>query len=181
MAQFSGTVISISLETDVKKNGGGSYKGWELVYRASDNEIRTVAKPVTSLTYNANLKKQLGELKQGDEFTLTQEKNAAGFFDIKSIVKGIVEASTSATVTSNGTGKASTPTTSNYETRDERNARQRLIVRQSSLTAAIAIAQAETGGKAKRDVVLDLAEQLTDWVFEKGMVGLQNMESDLPE
>ena len=52
MAQFSGTVVSIALETDVKKNGGGSYKGWELVYRATDNEIRTVAKPVTSLTLN---------------------------------------------------------------------------------------------------------------------------------
>jgi hypothetical protein len=176
MAQVTGVVISISLETDVKKNGGGSYKGWELVYKSSDGEVRTIAKPVTGLQYNAPLKKQLGELSQGDEFTLTQEKNAAGFYDVKSIEKGIVEGG-KAQASVGSTNQARAPqAVSNYETREERTARQRLIVRQSSLTAAIGI----LGNKATPPVVKDLAEDLTNWVFEKGQVGIANMEDDIP-
>ena len=183
--QVQGVVIAVSLDTNIKKKDGGTYKGWELIYKSTDGETRTIAKPATSLTYNASLKKALADLMQGDEFTLEQEKNAAGFYDIKSIVKGFSEVSTNASVSQgqapvNGSQK-SPQAVSNYETRDERNARQRLIVRQSSLTAATSIVQAETGGKAKRDDVLSLAETLTDWVFEKGNVGLQNMESDMPE
>ena len=181
--QVQGVVIAVSLDTNVKKKDGGTYKGWELIYKSTDGETRTIAKPATSLTYNAPLKKTLADLMQGDEFTLEQEKNAAGFYDIKSIVKGFSEVSVQANVPQGGTnvGQKSPQAVSNYETRDERNARQRLIVRQSSLTAATSIVQAETGGKAKRDDVLSLAETLTDWVFEKGMVGLQNMENDMPE
>jgi len=178
MAQVTGQVISISLETDVKKNGGGSYKGWELVYKTTDGEVRTIAKPVTGLTYNAPLKKQLGELSQGDEFTLTQEKNAAGFFDVKSVEKGISDAPKSASVGGGSTVKPQA--VSNYETREERNARQRLIVRQSSLAVAKDIVLASNPKSVSIDSVKEVAEDLTNWVFEKGQVGLANMEDDIP-
>ena len=179
--QVQGIVIAVSLETNVKKKDGGTYKGWELIYKSTDGETRTIAKPATSLTYNAALKKSLGDLKQGDEFTLEQEKNAAGFYDIKSIVKGFSEVSLQANAAQgapNG-GQKSPQAVSNYETRDERNARQRLIVRQSSLAQAVDVL---TAAKIYDTVVIKgLAEDFTDWVFEKGMVGLQNMESDIPE
>ena len=118
---------------------------------------------------------------RSDEFTLEQEKNAAGFYDIKSIVKGFSEVSLQANAAQgapNG-GQKSPQAVSNYETRDERNARQRLIVRQSSLAQAVDVL---TAAKIYDTIVIKgLAEDFTDWVFEKGMVGLQNMESDIPE
>ena len=68
---------------------------------------------------------------------------------------------------------------SNYETRDERIARQRLIVRQSSLANAIEVLT--TAKVYDAAVIKNLAEDFTNWVFEKGAVGLENMESDIPE
>ena len=176
--QVLGVVIAVSLDTNVKKKDGGTYKGWELIYKSTDGETRTVAKPATSLTYNAALKKSLSDLKQGDEFTLEQEKNAAGFYDIKSIVKGISEVSVQANV-SQGSATSKPQAVSNYETRDERIARQRLIVRQSSLANAIEVLT--TAKVYDAAVIKNLAEDFTNWVFEKGAVGLENMESDIPE
>ncbi len=172
-----GVVITVALETDVKKKDGGTYNGWELVYKSTDGEIRSIAKPVTSLQYNAPLKKGLSELTQGDEFTLTQEKNKAGFYDVKSIVKGFSETPQAASVpTASSTAKPQA--VSNYETREERNARQRLIVRQSSLSVAKDVMLAAKTNDP--NAIKNLAEDFTNWVFEKGMVGIENMESDIP-
>jgi len=78
---------------------------------------------------------------------------------------------------------AATPTTkaggvSQYETRDERNARQRLIVRQSCLSNAVAIAS--TGAKSPPDVqaIKDLANDLVAFVFEAP--GLVDLPDDIP-
>jgi hypothetical protein len=67
---------------------------------------------------------------------------------------------------------------SQYETRDERNARQRLIVRQSCLSNAVAIVS--TGAKSPPDVqaVKDLANELVAFVFEAP--DLFEQPSDIP-
>ena len=177
MAQVVGKVVSASLETNVKKNGGGTYVGWELVYRTPEGEVRTIAKPVTSLAYNAALKSALASLAPNDDFVLEQEKNQAGFYDVKSISKGAGAPLAQAIPTG---AKQTAPQISNYETRDERNARQRLIVRQSSLAVAKDIVS--VGAKTvSPETVKELAEDLTNWVFEKGQVGIANIESDIPE
>lgn len=60
------------------------------------------------------------------------------------------------------TSAAKPASVSNYETREERNARQRLIVRQSCLAQAIASVE----DKNDTTVVLALADQYVAWVFE---------------
>lgn len=63
-------------------------------------------------------------------------------------------------------GKAGfTPPKSNYETPEERVARQRLIVRQSSLSNAVTLLKTEKTTPATQDV-LTLADLLCDWVYE---------------
>ena len=177
MATVQGTVITVTLETDVAKNGGGTYKGWELVYKTPQGEVRSIAKPIQGLRFNAPLKVQLEELAAGDEFTLEQEKNENGFNTVTSVVKGFSNTASPSQAAPAGKATPYQPRPKDtYETAEERAVKQRLIVRQSSLTTAIALLPKPT----KADV-LDLAEELTDWVYEKGEVGLQNMDSDIPD
>ena len=58
---------------------------------------------------------------------------------------------------------------SNYETKEERAARQVLIVKQSSLAQALAYMSAtDKEGTFGVNHVLDIAQQFSDWVFDKG-------------
>jgi hypothetical protein len=58
-----------------------------------------------------------------------------------------------------------TPVVSQYETRDERNLRQRLIVRQSCLAQAVAYYTGTEGGGGL-DEILKYADEFVAWVFE---------------
>jgi hypothetical protein len=84
--------------------------------------------------------------------------------------------------TANATAPVSRVSGSNYETKEERAARQVLIVKQSSLSAAVATLT--PGAKAALDptAVKDLAQTYTDWVFEKAedKSGFDSMDDDIP-
>lgn len=194
MATVQGVVISVSLETDVKKQGGGTYRGWELVYKSDQGEVRTIAKPVQGLRFNTALANSLKSLAPGDEFTLTQEKNAQGFNDVKSITKGyeVGVSAPSAPANTGGSSAANAGSRNNssnsytardYETKEERTVRQRLIVRQSSLAQATAVLSVGAKASPKVDEVLDLAETFTDWVFENNKEGrdaFDDFQDDIP-
>lgn len=188
MATVQGVVISVSLETDVKKQGGGTYKGWELVYKSNEGDVRTIAKPVQGLRFNAALAESLRSLSAGDEFTLYQEKNKQGFYDVKSIEKGYAVGvaipevapqlqSTQRNARSNTNNYASR----DFETKTERAERQRLIVRQSSLAQAIAVLSVGAKAKLQVEEVLGLAETFTTWVFESEAADpMEGLEDDIP-
>ena len=84
------------------------------------------------------------------------------------------------------TGNTPTATTgrSSYESAEEREKRQRLIVRQSSLTAALTTLS--VGAKSvDKNAVKALAEEYTDWVFEelptlKEDVSFDDLGDDIP-
>lgn len=199
MATERGTVVSVSLETDVKKQAGGTYKAWQLVYKTPEGEIRSIAKPVTGLRFNAALKDSLASLAPNDEFTLTQEKNAAGFNDVKSIVKGFatedIDSSSQAGVgtpakansSRSGSSQSNSYTQRDYETKEERAARQVSIVRQSSLSNAIATLTVGSKAALKVEEVLEVAQQYVDFVdagnakkvVEKGHE-FDDLQDDIP-
>lgn len=183
MATVLGTVISVSLETSVKKKDGGSYKGWELVYKSDDGDVRTIAKPVTGLTYNQPLKKALSELSPGDQFTLEQEKNAGGFNDVKTISKGWAEGQPSlpsaASASKASSGSSNSYQARDFETKEERTIKQRLIVRQSSLSNAVDILTVGNKTVNKEDVKV-LAQELADWVFEVDAGPKPDYDDDIP-
>lgn len=110
--------------------------------------------------------KQVQELTPGQEIDVELTKNGEGFSEWKSINVGIVGSPSVTGVVS--TSNATRVTGSNYETRDERAARQVLIVKQSSLSAAVATLT--PGAKAPLDQqdVLALAQTYVDWVFDNG-------------
>lgn len=184
MAQFQGTVITLELETDVKKQSGGTYKGWQLVYKSADGEVRDIAKPIQGLRFGT-LKAQLQSLSAGDQFTMVTEKNEAGFLDVKSVTKGWGEGVTSPSVSSGDKVQAGNKATayqaSSYPTADERSKTQNHIIRQSSL--AQANATLAIGGKAvKPEDVLKVADHYVSWVKHEatGIAAINEMEDDIP-
>ena len=103
----------------------------------------------------------LKSAKIGDTFFVVTNKNDKGYWQWDQVSREAVQP------------KANTSPRSTYETPEERAQKQIYIVRQSSLTNAIAL----LGSKAKVDHVISVARQFEQYVF-----GLDERESfdDLP-
>lgn len=184
MAYFQGTVITLELETDVKKQAGGTYKGWQLVYKSTDGEIRDIAKPIQGLKFGS-LKGQLQALSPGDQFTMHTEKNDAGFLDVKGITKGwdgaVASPTEKGTTTAPTKGSGTPYVASSYPTKEEREVTQNHIIRQSSL--AQANATLAIGGKpVKPSEVLKVANEYVAWVKNEktGIDAINDMDDDIP-
>jgi len=112
---------------------------------------------------NPSVFKQVQEL-VGQEVDVTLTKNAAGYSEWAAIS---VDASAGIP---DGAIKAAAPTTatrvtgSTYETAEERAKKQVYIIRQSSITAALSILEANEA-EVSVATVTDIAQQLTDWVL----------------
>jgi hypothetical protein len=102
------------------------------------------------------------------------------FWEWKSI--GTAGAVSSSSSVSAATPSATRVSGSNYETKEERAARQVLIVKQSSLGHAIELLT--TGAKTPPSTldVIDLAQDLTDWVFgnKEDDGSIEAMSDDVP-
>ena len=139
-------------------------------------------KAVVIYTYNGEPRKQTivsfsnpsifktvtQELTPGQEIEVDVVKNGGGFNEWKSVnTAGGAGTSTS---NMNGPPTASMNTAtkvvgSNYETREERASRQVLIVKQSSLSAAVATLAPGAKAALDPDEVIALADRYKDYVF----------------
>lgn len=164
---ITGTVQSITLNKQIPKQGGGSYEGWELVYKdLVTEEVKSISKPSQSLKQVAGLREALEELVVSDKFVCSMEK-VGQYWQIKSLAKG--ELATPLPKKTAWAGKGGSTGNRDYETKEERAVRQRLIVAQSSITAAVETLKTTKGSVAREDVK-DLAQDYFDWVFEKGQI-----------
>lgn len=161
--QFEIEVLSVGEEQTTKTARGG-YQHIEVAYK-KDGKIE--GKKIMSFS-NPAVYKAVKGLNAGDVVTVTAEKgepNAAGqsFWQWTNISTGGEAAAAPAAKgpSSNG-GPPSAKPVSNYETREERELKQRYIVRQSSITAALNL----LGTKAKTvDDVTAVAKQFEAYVF----------------
>jgi hypothetical protein len=113
---------------------------------------------------NPSVFKEVQEL-VGQTVEVETGKNDAGFTEWRSI-KRVGDAGSAQQGVPAATGAPATRVSgSNYETRDERAARQVLIVRQSSLGAAVE--SLTPGAKAALDpkAVIEVAKQFEEYVF----------------
>ena len=160
-------VVACDFDQTIAKNGGGSYKGTRLTYRDPDGSIKEKCLHANALKYNPTLKAQLSELKSGDDITMVLEKEG-DFWNLKEVVKGMVDNGPAA-VTGNGAGRngaaANVSPRSTYETPEERAKKQVLIVRQSSVSSAIAYS-ATLKTPLVIGEVLKIADQITAFVFD---------------
>jgi len=154
-----GKVVSVGFDVEVKKNAGGTYPAWQLIYTV-DGKVESLQKHMKGLGFSPGLRESLASLVAGDDVTVQLEKKG-DFWEVEKITKG--HSGTPSVAGSTATTKVAG---SNYETKDERAARQRLIVRQSSLTAAINFYVMNGEKKVALPAILGLAEEFTDFVFE---------------
>jgi len=158
--------------THAAKNGR-SYQSIEVTYK---NEQGQVANKKLMSFSNPSVFNYIKELTKGTQVNVTTTKDANGYWQWTGI---------------GGDGSVATPeskpatggrvTGSNYETKEERAARQILIVRQSSLSSAVELLGT---GKSVADVIAT-AKQFEEYVFGKEAnptkeVNFDDLEDDIP-
>jgi hypothetical protein len=167
----------VSDETTMPAKGKGQpYSQLEVTYK--DDKGQTKSKKIMSFA-NPAVFATLKNANKGDVFDVEMVKNG-DYWNWTSIaaVDGSVA---SAPAANTGFQKAAAPSAagrSNFETPEERALRQRLIVRQSSLTTAVAILKTE-GEQVDKEDVFELAEELHDWVYRKPDL-FTEVENDIP-
>ncbi len=180
----------VNVDITSKDNGKGrTYEIAEILYQAGDrkNEFKLV-----SFTNPAGFA-LIKAATKGQEFDVTITKNENGYNQWTDIKPAGAESSVPTTgpqqYTDNKPKSFGSATGRDFETKEERQQRQVLIVRQSSLTNAIAVLT--TGSKAAPDpeAVKKLAQDFVDFVFQTDAkkfdnvetpVGLMDMEDDIP-
>lgn len=150
-------------------------------------------KAVVEYTYNGESRRQnIMSFSNPDVFKKVQElqgqtvdvevgKNDKGYSEWRSVTtnaNGSGSANVGAPASGGGTTRVSG---SNYETKEERAARQVLIVKQSSLTNAVAILTHNAAkDKVNPEDVKALAQDLADWVFDNSADAGSQSDDDIP-
>lgn len=156
---LTGEVVSVSLETEAKKQDGGTYPAWQLIFKDRDGKIKDITKHVNGLKYTKGLAESLKSLQAGDKFTAVLEKKGA-FNEVTMIVKG-EDVAVAAQPAS--TGRV---TGSNYETPDEREWNRVRIIRQSSISNAINLLKTDKVSP-NIDDVMAVAARFAEFVNQK--------------
>ncbi len=155
-----GQVVSVEQNVSIQKQNGGSYQGTRFSYRDMNGKLVEQNFHNNSLKFNPKLNVALSNLKPGDSFTMVKEKEGE-YWNVKDIIVGDAPVATSGT-----TKPAAQPAPkSNYETAEERAKRQVYIVRQSSLSTAVAVLSVGAK-KVEPAEVIKLAKQFEAYVFD---------------
>lgn len=161
-------ITFLGQESQFKKTAKGGYSQMEISYvdeRGGNKtwKIMSFGNPKVFDTFKG--------AKEGEVFEITTRKNDKDFTEWASAER-VDGASTKS-------APAKTPVVSQYETRDERNQRQRLIVRQSCLSNAINMLTPGAKSPLGLADVAALADSLVSYVYEAP--SLMDMENDVPE
>lgn len=153
----------------------GSYQVIDLAYKNKSFQDKLEGKKVMSFT-NKDVFAALQKAQFGDIFEVSRVKNDKGFWDWTAVASSNGAVASSNGAVSSGSANTQPAQTqqvktgtvtpkSNYETAEERAARQVLIVRQSSLSNAMEYA---TANKIKsEEEIKAMAQRFVDWVFNK--------------
>jgi hypothetical protein len=168
-------IISVGAVQTVPTKNGKSYQVIEVAYKKEGKiEGKKIMSFVSPAVFNA-----VQKVNQGDVCYVETEKgapNAAGqsFWQWNSI-SSASDAQTQGTRSTTGTGTVqaaqgsstapTTKTTNSYETKEERAARQVMIVRQSSLSNAIALAAATGDKKVSTTTIINTAKEFEAFVL----------------
>lgn len=156
------TVLS-AVKTPSVSKAGKPYTYLELAYK--DQEGKVTGKKVMPFGEGKNVFEALAGSNNGDVFHITSVKNeVSGYWDWTKANRDTgVPGATTPFIATNSTSTPVSKPTSTYETSEERAKKQVYIVRQSSISAAIAF------GKAKSTKeVIDTAKEFETFVFSTG-------------
>ncbi len=158
-------VVDVSnLNTHTAKNGR-QYQSVEVMYKNDQGQAQN--KKLMSFA-NPAVFKAAQEWQKGDVIHVSTEKDANGYWQWTAVGGADDTTDTGGSSAPATQGNAVKPATrvsgSNYETKEERAARQVMIVRQSSLSNAVATLGIE-GSKATANDVITLAKLYEQFVL----------------
>lgn len=171
-----------SLNTHSAKNGR-QYQSIEVMYKNDQGQAQS--KKLMSFA-NPAVFKSAQTWAKGDVIHVSTEKDSNGYWQWTSV--GDAENVTDTRNDDAAPAQAQTSPTktrvtgSNYETKDERAARQIMIVRQSSLSNAVATLAIE-GSNASANDVISLAKLYESYVLSEGdssSNSIDDIASDIP-
>jgi len=170
-------VVDVSnLNTHTAKNGR-QYQSIEIMYKNDQGQAQS--KKLMSFA-NPSVFKAAQGWNKGDVIHVSTEKDTNGYWQWTAVGGADDTTDTGGSSAPAAQGNAAKPATrvsgSNYETKDERAARQVMIVRQSSLSNAVATLALE-GSKATATDVISLAK-----LYEGFVLGtVANIEPTMPD
>ena len=151
---------------DLTQPAGKKFKNLEVIFANERGEtkswnLKDFANPDTF--------KVLSNAKSGEEYDIVAEKDAKDFTQWRSATPASGAAGGGSAPPFPSRAQSIGPAKSNYETSEERAARQVLIVRQSCLAQAVAFAIARDGSAGELNLgnTLEIADAMVQWVFQK--------------
>lgn len=174
------TILSVDIKT--VPTAKGSYQTADVAYKNNSFQGKVEGKKVMSFGATKDSFSTLALAQPGESYEVTIVKNDKGYNDWVSMAKAEAGANSPAvSAPAGGKAPAATPR-STYETPEERAQRQVLIVRQSSLSAAVNLLLAGAKTPPPVENVLAIAKQFEDYVFGKQAPGpISEMENDFPQ
>jgi hypothetical protein len=159
--QLNITILSVDIKT--VPTAKGSYQVADIAYKNNTFQGKVEGKKVMSFGATANAFKVLAESAPQDTFEVTIVKNDKGYNDWTALTKA--DAGAPSTISAPTASKTTVPTKTTYETAEERAQRQVLIVRQSSVSSAVAMLVAGAKTPPTIDAVLGAAKAFEAYVF----------------
>lgn len=167
-------ILSVSNNTVPTKKG--SYNQLEVAYKNLDRDGKVEGKKVMSFGDSKNAFDVLKDAKTNETYDVKNVK-IGDFWNWVEAVK----TEGGASVAGSSTQGATTAPRSNYETAEERKQRQDYIIRQSSLSTAVALLKTEKSVPTKEEVAAT-AEFFVSFVYNKPNLSDWNtLSDDIPE
>lgn len=166
-------IITVTSEENVAKNGN-PYESLVVTFK-NLNFGKVEQKKIMPFGESRGVKDALEGAAPGSKWTITRVKNGQ-YWNWTEASAGVEEQAKGASTMSNNATKPGY--TRDFETKDERAQRQVLIVRQSSLSSAVATLSAGAKGGIDPEAVLSLAERYTQFVFGEDDVRVDSPSVD---
>lgn len=170
MSQMKIKIVAVELGNATTKTGK-PYEFAEVTYKNLTFENKVESKKIMPFGSKEVLD-TLKDAKPGDVFTILREKDDAGYWQWIGIAVGDTEIETTSSTVQKTSAKTTTATPtpkSTFETPEERAKKQVYIIRQSSLATAVEFMN-HNNKNYKLSDLLDIANQLQAFVFEKETV-----------
>ena len=175
-------IVDVGSPTTKASSNGRSYQEMEVTYKAENGQVSN--KKLMSFS-NPSVFNHIKGLLKGDKVNVTTEKQTGKdgreYWQWTGIETGDSTVATKTATPATG-GRV---TGSNYETKEERAARQIYIIRQSSISSAVALVSATPTEPTTVENVINIAKQLEAYVLSQDVnptkeVSFDDLEDDIP-
>ena len=174
-------VVNVSVEDNIPTKSGKGFYSKATVTFQNLGTGKIEAKQIFPFSMTKELFEKVKTLEPNQTYSVTTEKDEGGFW-----VWTAVDRQDNPTMPAPTRGTA-VPTAGRpqYETADERAAKQVYIIKQSSLATAVALLKTEKVQPSPQDVIA-VAQVFTNWVMEKpGIKGdaqpdISDLQDDIP-